>query len=228
MDINKCWYKNVCTNKCTESCIRYNVMCSLMSHSNLPEYLWEYKPLSCKNSLGNDSDALAFQKLKEIELNVDEFVDNGKNLYIYSKYCGNGKTSWAVRLMTKYFDKIWNFAGFTCHGLFVNVPKFLYNCKQSISKDVDGFEELCQNIENCEIVIWDDLPCAEFTSYEHQIILQYIDNRINSGKANIFTGNCNKEKCYEVLGDRLASRIFGCSQTIEFVETDKRGLQLND
>ena len=219
MDISKCWYKKNCTNNCTESCIRYNCMRSLMEHSNLPEYLWEYKQLTCGNT-----DAEAFTQLKNIEITIDEFVNNGSNLYIYSEYCGNGKTSWAVRLLIKHFDKIWHIAGFTCHGLFINVPKFLYNCKQSISKDVSGFDELCNNIENCELVIWDDLPSSEFTSYEHQIMLQYIDNRINSGKANIFTGNCNKEKCYELLGDRLSSRLFGCSQVIEFKETDKRGL----
>lgn len=219
MDINNCWYKKICKNTCSESCIRYNCMRSLMEHSNLPEYLWNYKQLTC-----SDTDAQAFTTLKDIENNISSFVEDGKNLYIYSEHCGNGKTSWATRLLIKYFDKIWNIAGFTCHGLFINVPKFLYNCKQSISKDVNGFEELCENIELCELVIWDDLPSSEFTSYEHQIMLQYIDNRINSGKANIFTGNCDKEKSYQLLGDRLASRLFGCSQVIEFKETDKRGL----
>ena len=56
----------------------------------------------------------------------------------------------------------------------------------------------------------------------HQILFQYIDDRICSGKANIFTGNHNREECVTTIGDRLTSRIFS-EYAIEFVEGDKRG-----
>ncbi len=217
MDLSKCWYKQKCKNKCSESCIRYNCMRSLFEHSNIPEYLWEIKPLVC-----DIVDAEAFKQLKAISDNMDIFVESGRNVYIYSEICGNGKTSWAVKLMCSYFDTIWHKSGFDCHGLFINVPQFLYNCKRNISQKVEGFEALCKHIEECELVVWDDLPSSEFTSYEHQIVLQYIDARINAGKSNIFTGNCGKEACYKLMGDRLSSRLFGCSEVVEFKEKDKR------
>lgn len=218
MNIESCWYKAKCKNKCSVSCLRYNCMESLFENSNIPEYMWNIKSLVC-----DVEDANAFRQLQGISDNISLFVETGRNVYIYSEICGNGKTSWAVKLMYSYFDKIWHKSGFECHGLFINVPAFLYNCKRHISVKVEGFEELCKQIQECELVIWDDLPSSEFTSYEHQIVLQYIDGRINSGKSNIFTGNCGKEACYKLMGDRLSSRLFGCSEVVEFKECDKRG-----
>lgn len=218
MDKEKCWYKGNCRVKCTDACIRFNCMHSLFNLSQIPEYLWLPKKLECSRT-----DEQAFKQLQAIEDNIDLFVDAGRNVYIYSENCGNGKTSWSVRLMRAYFDTIWHKSGFSCHGLFISVPKFLYDCKRSISQDVEGFKELCKLIESCELVIWDDLPTSEFTNYEHQIVFQYIDGRINAGKANIFTGNCGKAECYRILGDRLASRIYGSSEVVEFKERDKRG-----
>ena len=218
MNLENCWYKGVCINHCSESCVRYNCMCSLFSHSNLSESQWVIPKLKC-----GDADYESFTFLEDIRNNIGDWVDKGENIYIFSHTCGNGKTSWAIKLMHAYFNSIWHRSGFDCHGLFIHVPTFLYNCKRSISQKIPGFDELCEKLNSVELVVWDDLPCSTFTGYEHQIILQYIDNRINAGLSNIFTGNCNKEECIPLIGDRLTSRIFGCSDIVEFVEGDKRG-----
>ena len=218
MNIDKCWYKRICTEKCTENCIRYKLMYSLFKQSNLPEALWDYKSLTCE-----DKDYQAFKELQAKSDAILNFIANGNNLYIYSENCGNGKTTWAIRLMYSYFDKIWHKSCFDCKELFVSVPKFLYNCKRSISQDVKGFEELCNLISEVDLVIWDDIGEMKASDYEHQILFQYIDDRINSKKSNIYTSNKNKEQLEDVLGVRLASRIYNCSECIEFVEEDKRG-----
>ena len=219
MDIKDCWYKNVCTNTCRQGCVRFNCMKDLCEKANLPESMWANKNLLC-----GPQDLAAFNKLTAIKSNISDFVNSGNNLYIYSHTCGNGKTSWSIKLLIAYFNSIWHKSGLKCHGLFVHVPTLLYTCKKSISQHVEGFDELCNLLDSVEIVVWDDLPCSTFTGYEHQIILQYIDNRINAGLSNIFTGNCNQEECVPLIGDRLTSRVFGCSEIIEFVEPDKRGL----
>lgn len=218
MNIDKCWYKRICTEKCTENCIRYKLMYSLFKQSNLPEALWDYKSLTCE-----DKDYQAFKELQAKSDAILNFIESGNNLYIYSENCGNGKTTWAIRLMYSYFDKIWHKSCFDCKALFVSVPKFLYNCKRSISQDVKGFEELCNLISEVDLVIWDDIGEMKASDYEHQILFQYIDDRINSKKSNIYTSNKNKGQLEDVLGVRLASRIYNCSECIEFVEEDKRG-----
>ena len=52
------------------------------------------------------TDRIEFQKLSSIQKNILDFVNNGDNLYIYSIQAGNGKTSWAIRLLQSYFKKI--------------------------------------------------------------------------------------------------------------------------
>lgn len=217
MNINECWYKRKCTTQCTNSCIRYKLVSSLFNLSYLPEHLWGYKDLKCGNS-----DYMAFLDLENIATDIEEFVDSGRQLYIFSEFCGNGKTTWSIRLMWRYFDKVWHKSSFEQKAIFVSVQKFLYNCKRSISQTVEGFDELCDAISKVDLVIWDDLPCGKFTDYEHQILFQYIDDRINCGKANIFTGNHNRTECESLLGDKLSSRIFS-DYVIEFKEGDKRG-----
>ena len=218
MNIQSCWYKRICTEQCSENCIRYKLMYSLFKQSNLPEALWNYKELIC-----HEKDLQVYKQLQAKSDAILNFIESGNNLYIYSENCGNGKTTWAIRLMYSYFDKIWHKSCFDCKALFVSVPKFLYNCKRSISQDVKGFEELCNLISEVDLVIWDDIGEMKASDYEHQILFQYIDDRINSKKSNIYTSNKNKEQLEDVLGVRLASRIYNCSECIEFVEEDKRG-----
>ena len=218
MNIQSCWYKRICTEQCSENCIRYKLMYSLFKQSNLPEALWNYKELICY-----EKDLQVYKQLQAKSDAILNFIESGNNLYIYSENCGNGKTTWAIRLMYSYFDKIWHKSCFDCKALFVSVPKFLYNCKRSISQDVKGFEELCNLISEVDLVIWDDIGEMKASDYEHQILFQYIDDRINSKKSNIYTSNKNKEQLEDVLGVRLASRIYNCSECIEFLEEDKRG-----
>lgn len=218
MNIQNCWYKRICTEQCSENCIRYKLMYSLFKQSNLPEALWDYKELIC-----HEKDLQVYTKLQSKSDAILNFIEEGNNLYIYSENCGNGKTTWAIRLMYSYFDKIWHKSCFDCKALFVSVPKFLYNCKRSISQDIKGFEELCNLISDVDLVIWDDIGEMKASDYEHQILFQYIDDRINSKKSNIYTSNKNKGQLEDVLGVRLASRIYNCSECIEFLEEDKRG-----
>ena len=218
MNIQSCWYKRICTEQCSENCIRYKLMYSLFKQSNLPEALWDYKELIC-----HEKDLQVYKQLQAKSDAILNFIEAGNNLYIYSENCGNGKTTWAIRLMYSYFDKIWHKSCFDCKALFVSVPKFLYNCKRSISQDVKGFEELCNLISEVDLVIWDDIGEMKASDYEHQILFQYIDDRINSKKSNIYTSNKNKGQLEDVLGVRLASRIYNCSECIEFLEEDKSG-----
>ena len=48
---------------------------------------------------------------------------------------------------------------------------------------------------------------------------------MNSGLANIFTANTNSQNVTKELGERLSSRVWGCSYTIQFNDEDKRGLK---
>lgn len=192
-------------------------MHSLFKLSELPEPRWIQKPL-----ISGDTDKKAFTELAKIAGSIVKYVNDGLNLYIWSDYCGNGKTSWAIRIMFNYFDKIWHSSAFNCKAVFVSCQKFIHDSKANINYSVKGYDELCYKIKNADLVIWDDLPCANFTDFEHQLLFNYIDSRINEGKANIYTGNENFDGCTTKMGAKLTSRVFS-GISIELREKDKRG-----
>lgn len=217
MDISHCWYKDICTNDCSDGCIRFALMSALYNQSYVPE------PRQIKIKLKTDIvDKDAVQEFNNIQNNISQFVDNGCQLYIWSEICGNGKTTRALNLLWHYFDSIWHTSALDCKGVFVNVQKFLYNCKRNISYPSQEFEIMCDRIEKANLVIWDDITCSQSTDYENQILFQYIDDRIINGKSNIFTGNDSEQSCVLKLGQKLTSRIWS-GNVIRLKGADKRG-----
>ena len=68
---------------------------------------WSYKkPSPNEVILEEYVDALHFYLSLGLCLNIDKFVYKGSNLYIYSSTAGNGKTSWAFRLLRAYVNKV--------------------------------------------------------------------------------------------------------------------------
>ena len=91
--------------------------------------------------------------LKSIEININDFVKEGKNLYIHSMICGNGKTAWSVKLLQAYLNKIWPESSLTCRALFINVPRFLLTLKDSISNQSDYIDHIKRYVLDADLVV---------------------------------------------------------------------------
>lgn len=205
-----CWYKNVCQEPCTNSCVRYLEMKELMDTSNIPKVKQIPQSLTAPKC-----DIEAYKRLAEIKADIVDFVECGQNLYIASDKTGNGKTSWAIKLMLKYFDEIWAGNGFKPRGLFIHVPTFLLKCKDFNNKDAE-FDELKNRLSTIDLVIWDDIASTDVSAYDYSQLLMYIDNRLLDGRANIFTGNYeNRDRLEKRVGMKLTSRIW--SYTTEVI-----------
>jgi DNA replication protein DnaC len=218
-----CWYINSCsqfnTSECSAACIRYMEMHYLMWQSNIPvnmQYPKRLRPVK--------EDLEAFKKLDNIKNAIVPFVNNGQNLYIFSTQFGNGKTTWAIRLMQKYFDEIWAGNGFRRRGVFVHVPTLLTKMKENISKRSVDFEDMRDSLSAVDLVIWDDIAATKLSDYDHTTLLTYIDQRKLAGLSNIYTGNLTEEELPAALGNRLASRVGNDSMLVEFVGCDRRGI----
>ena len=219
---NKCWYKSVCDKYngeiCRPSCVRYMEMHFLMNTSGLPvnkQYKQELVP--------PDQDYKAFLALQEIKDSIVEFVEQGHNLYLCSRNFGNGKTSWAVKLLQQSFDRVWAGNGFRVRGIFVHVPTFLFKIRDGITNNDPEFNSLRSQLLNADLVVWDDIAATKLSDYDHANLLTYIDQRTFSGKSNIYTGNIVDNAIFTALGNRLASRVFNESRVVELVGLDKRG-----
>lgn len=186
----------------------------LMDHSGIPKV--RQKPISLDPGVDYD----AFCDLADIKDNIRQYVETDNfHLYICSNETGNGKTSWAIKLLLKYFDSVWAGNGFRVRGYFQHVPTLLNTLKDfSTNHDV-----LKNTLENADIVVWDDIAGAKLSDYDIQQLLSLIDTRIIEGKTNIYTGNLiSYESLQKTLGSRLASRIWNCSVNVKFKGKDRR------
>jgi DNA replication protein DnaC len=223
-DKDKCWYVNVCskynTAECNPGCIRYMEMDYLMQNSGIPrnrQYAVSLIP--------SKPDVNSFIALKDIKDDMVEFVKNGESVYIYSDNFGNGKTTWAIKLMQQFFDDIWAGNGFRCRGIFIHVPTFITKIKEGISRKDEDFETLKSRLMTVDLVIWDDIAATKLSDYDHTNLLTYIDQRKLNQLSNIYTGNLGYKDLQDALGNRLASRVWNDSTPIRFVGADRRGVK---
>lgn len=217
-----CWYERFCKNykeDCMLNCIRYNEMNYMMESAKIPKGNQFHNKL-----IPQVLDIENFKLLNEIKTDILNFVKNGENLYIYSKYFGNGKTTWAIKIMQNYFNKIWAGNGFTQRGLFIHVPSFLTKFKEVINKKDEEFEDIKKQLLEVDLVIWDDIAAGKLTDFDHTNLLTYIDQRKLNGKSNIYTGNLNEHELVEALGNRLKSRVWNDSTVVELYGNDRRGI----
>lgn len=222
-DKEKCWYKEACnlykSADCYAGCIRYMEMFHLMNTSGIPEkrqYPVILLPEEC------DYEAFVFLRDK-IKANIVDFVRSGKSLYIYSEGFGNGKTTWAIKMMQSYFDKIWSGNGFKTQGQFVHVPTFMKKLTDTIKTPDDKFEQVKELITKVPLAILDDITACGLKEFTHTHLLSIVDIRTFNGLSTIFTGNLGGDKIDSMLGSRLASRVFNQSVGVELFGIDRRG-----
>ncbi len=220
-----CWYEQVCGVKndpeqsCGSACVRYAEMLNLFEKSNIPPYRWYPEGL-----VPGRGDRESFIYLREIKERIREWVEQGNNLYLYSTTFGNGKTSWAVKLMSAYFNEVWRGNCFRTRGIFISVPEFFDRERLRMNNEDEDFKRIRQSLLECDLVIWDDVSSVKMSDYSSATFFNFVDARILSHKSNIFTGNLGENKLREFVGGRLSSRIWNTSEVVEFVGEDRRGV----
>lgn len=212
---SECWYKEVCSHHCEEFCIRYEEMKYLVESSGIPKAKQFPDVLEAP-----EDDYNQYMRLADVKKDIVEFVRGAGNLYIASRNTGNGKTSWAIKLLLKYFDAVWPANGYKVRGMFVHVPTLLLqmkNFKNPVS------EEYKRSLMECDLVVWDEIASSAITAYDYSNLLMFVENRLMNGRANIFTSNSDtKEQLEDIIGAKLASRIWNSSELIFFRGRDRR------
>jgi len=216
-----CWYKDICTDfnteACRNGCLRHLEMFYLMNNALIPEKLQKVHKVT-----PSTEDLEAFRLLADIKTNILDFVESGKSLYLFSENCGNGKTTWAIKLLQSYFDKIWYGNRFKTRGLFVNLSTFLIDLRKSIAKRGESDENIEELIYDVDLVIWDDIGSGNLKDFDFLNIMGILDYRISRGLSNIYTSNLTEPKLLEALGQKLFSRIYNYSVKVELKGLDRR------
>ena len=225
--MSDCYLKLTCNGKdCGKDfCLRKYKMDSLYSAALMTESQKQHIVLKVDQ---DNTDLEQFKQLAAIEQDICKFISEGKNLYLHSANCGNGKSSWSIRLAEAYFNKIWARTEVKCRVLFISVPRFLLALKDNITAKSSYVEYIKENVLEADLVIWDDIAAKMGSEFELTHLLNIIDNRLALGKSNIYTSNLNRQQLYTALGERLTSRIANMSIDIELHGSDKRFLKLED
>ena len=225
--MSTCYLREICNGKDCEAdfCLRKYKMDSLYSAALLSESQKKHVVLRIDE---DGTDLEQFKQLAGIEQNICKFIEDGRNLYLHSANCGNGKSSWSLRLVEAYFNKIWARSEPKCRVLFISVPRFLLALKDNITERNAYVEYVKENVLEADLVIWDDIAAKMGSEFELTHLLNIIDNRLALGKSNIYTSNLNRQQLYNALGERLTSRIANMSIDIELFGSDKRNLKLED
>lgn len=221
-DSDKCWFNGKCskygTEQCNCGCKIYFQYYYLVNLANIPPN--KQHPNELRLNAG--ADIAKYKYLSKVKDNINEFVADGCNLYLYSENPGNGKTTWAIKLMSKYFSNIISNNGTRCRGLFLNVDEFLMQKKAQINNPNHRFREMELLIPTVDLVVWDDIGISKLKEYDHQILFPLINTRILNNKANIFTSNVIDEQLYHNIGARLGNRILDTSTIVEFTNPPQR------
>ena len=225
--MQKCFLFDNCSRKdCNKDfCIRKYKMDSLYSAALMTDVQKKHIVLRVDD---DGTDLEQFKQLAGIEHNIVSFVSEGKNLYLHSANCGNGKSSWSLRLIEAYFNKIWARTEVKCRVLFISVPRFLLALKDNITAKNAYVDYIKDNVLEADLVVWDDIAAKMGSEFELTHLLNIIDNRLALGKSNIYTSNLNRQQLYTALGERLTSRIANMSIDIELFGADKRILKVED
>lgn len=173
-----------------------------------------------------ENDLVSFKRLKAIEDNIVKFVQMHQNLLISSSEVGNGKTTWATRILKSY---IYNYAYQFAYDnntpvLYLNVPEYLSLKKRTISNP-----ELLQEankIEDCiyssKIVLFDDIATKLASDYDKELLYCYINSRTDNLLTSIYTTNISVNALDEAIGERVADRLIGYSVCIELNGASRR------
>lgn len=215
---SNCWYLKTCKDDC-DKCTRYTQLKWQMDNSGL--YPSQQKPIKmCIIENINGEDRKAYKRLSEIRQDITQFVDEHNNLYICSEQTGNGKTSWAIRMLHTYFHNrsVGNYDNLL--GMFVNTTDLLLKLK-NFNNPLS--QKYLDNLENVDLVVFDDIAVSGISQFDYTQLFNIINKRMMAEKSNIFTSNIVQyEQLEELFGPRLASRIYNDSEIIELKGMDMR------
>ena len=212
-----CYLKDICefcnSEKCHKHCFDKVYFDGVIPKSNIPKRYIHADKIILEPQ--NSFDENQFRRLDKIEHNIQEFVEKGKCLYIYSPYCGNGKTTSACKLAIAYLYSIETPRELPVK--FVNTQSMLSDWKARFTDTFDTtyLYKLVNDLKECDLAIFDDIGITTLTESDVNLLFSIIDYRTANDKSCIFTSN-NVPSMLEskLQDDRLVDRILGYSHCI--------------
>lgn len=217
----RCYAESYCKkerSECNELCGGYRVLRALYRLSRIP-VLYQYNI----SLIPENEDIKAFEVLDDFKEHIVENVEAGKNLYIWGEETGCGKTSWACKIMGYYFRKIAFSSGLENEGLFIYLPTFLEDLRNSYSTPDEDFAEVLNMVKNCKLLIIDDIGAEKVTEWVRERLVSIINTRVGGGLSTIYTSNLSPKALISKFEKRVGSRVIGGVEAVKISGSDRRG-----
>ena len=197
---------------------------NLFELSGLPKKYFEPQHL-----VKREVDAECWDWLEDVRNNIVEEVQRGLNIVITSTIVGNGKTSWAVRLLQRYLAETALDGRMVEKGMFVVSAQLLtefgdYNYFQTMKEFLERFEKL----KTCDLLVIDEIGGGSLTKASYPYLYDLVNYRVDKNLSTIYTTNYTDEEVINLLGQRLYSRIYDTSVVLEFEASNVRGLEADE
>lgn len=197
-----CVFKGNCPREkrigCDPSCTIQPEFYYLLKTSNIPE---RYE--MPKKIFPSDEDKEAFCVLADIKDDIEAFVKSGRNLYLWSKEYGNGKTETAIKLMKSYMATICVGNEFKDRCWFEFIPTFLLTAKNF--EDRETANEHISALTKRELCILDDIGAVKTSDYDISVLTNIINTRYAKTLSTLYTSNLSPDELYKI-NDRIADR----------------------
>ena len=197
-----CWFKETCNKECNMACGTFNEFKYLLNNSNIPEMYKEPKKLYPESV-----DLEAFKTLGKIKGDIENFVKSGRQLYLWSKNCGTGKSNWSCKLLLTYMALISTGNGFNIDNgvYFCYIPDLITLTTSFENKDRD---KILNAIMTRKLVVIDDAGSAiSKSNFVETNLSQIIDTRYRNNLSTIYTSNLSEDELSNHYFSRIADRI---------------------
>lgn len=160
------------------------------------------------------------ENAKSIKKIAESFADEKSkapnNLYFYGA-TGLGKTFTSDCIAHKFIEK-------RKSVFYISAPKlFSVYEDYKFGRDFnDNKKEIISSVENCELLIIDDLGAEFHSSFVDSCLFEIINNRLAAGKKMIISSNLSPKELSQNYSDRIASRILGGFAQLLFIGDDIR------
>ena len=155
--------------------------------------------------------------VKEIAMYfAEEKEDAPENLYLYGA-TGLGKTFTADCIAHSYIEKQKSVFYMSAPKLFSAFEDYKFG-----KGDTEQAEKIVSSVENCELLIIDDLGTEFHGPFVDSCLFEIINGRMVSQKKTIISSNLSPKELSQSYSDRIASRILGNFEQLLFIGEDIR------